>query len=274
MMNSNKHVYAIQLKCSPTLVLDSAFFAIGPTYGALYWSAILCTGFWAITCIQAALDTVHNAMISAGVYVYLVTNFGDFESFFTIIPEVLASAFIQGFFVWRIFQLTRARPIKWLPVAIWVPFALLQIGISIYLIKGLQTPTILTLTSRPIYIISIIYLVTASAVDLTLSLVITLILYRRSSVTRFSSTSSMLKKLILISINNGLWTAIFALLDLILYVIYPTMSLYLIFDYMMCSLYTNTLLANLNARDWMGSTEVSVSSKFIPSRSLQSHDDV
>lgn len=30
------------------------------------------------------------------------------------------------------------------------------------------------------------------------------------------STSSMLKKLIIISINNGLWTAVFALLDLIL----------------------------------------------------------
>ncbi|KIK63375.1 hypothetical protein GYMLUDRAFT_41081 [Collybiopsis luxurians FD-317 M1] len=288
------------------MALDSVPFALGPTYGAYYWSAILCTSFWAITCIQVfiyfmrypkdsrlfkfmvfsiwALDTVHNAMIVAGVYIYLVPNFGDFQSFLTIIPimlleflfQVLASTVTQGFFVWRIFQLTKSSAIKWLPVAIWIPFALLQIALCLsYMIIGLRAPTILTLSSHPIYVVSITYLVAASAVDLTLSLVITLILHRRSSGTQISSTSSMLKKLIIISINNGLWTAIFAILDLILYVVYPTTALYLIFDYMMCSLYTNTLLANLNARDYVASNlvpTVSLPGKSIPSHSSQSQD--
>ncbi|KIK63370.1 hypothetical protein GYMLUDRAFT_466148 [Collybiopsis luxurians FD-317 M1] len=309
------------------MALDSVPFALGPTYGAYYWSAVLCTSFWAITCIQVfiyfkryskdsrffkfmvfsiwyvniiilfllhaisiqlnrALDTVHNAMIVAGVYIYLVPNFGDFNSFLTLIPimlleflfQVLASTVTQGFFVWRIFQLTKSSSIKWLSVAIWIPFALLQIALCVsYIIIGLRAPTILTITSHPIYVVSITYLVAASAVDLTLSLVITLILHRRSSGTQFSSTSSMLKKLIIISINNGLWTAVFALLDLILYVVYPTTALYLIFDYMMCSLYTNTLLANLNARDYMASSlapKVSIPSKSIPSHSSQSQDNL
>ncbi|KAJ3996552.1 hypothetical protein F5050DRAFT_1807662 [Lentinula boryana] len=83
----------------------------------------------------------------------------------------------------------------------------------------------------------------------------TVILYqlRHSELSRYSSTSSALKKLIVISINNGIWTALFAILDLILYVAYPTTTLYLIFDFTMCSLYTNTLLANLNARDYVAS---------------------
>ncbi|KIK52547.1 hypothetical protein GYMLUDRAFT_49851 [Collybiopsis luxurians FD-317 M1] len=290
------------------MALDSVPFALGPTYGAYYWSAILSTSFWGITCIQVfiyflrysndsrffkfmvfslwAFDTVHNAMILAGVYINLVTNFGDFKSFLTInrmlllelLFQVLASTFTQGFFVWRIYHLTKTRLMKWLPAAIWLPFALLQIVLCIvYIVKGLEASTILTLDSHPLFVVSILYLVTASAVDLTVSLVITLMLYQRSSTTPFSSTSSLLKKLIVISINNGLWTAMFALLSLIMYVIYPRAALYVIFDFTMCSLYTNTLLANLNARDYMASnlaTEVSFPSKSIPSRSSQPHDQL
>ncbi|KAJ3737670.1 hypothetical protein DFJ43DRAFT_1045732 [Lentinula guzmanii] len=294
------------------MALDSVPFALGPTYGAYLWSAILCTSFWAITCVQVfiyfmrsskdsklikymilsvwALDTIHEAMIVGSVHVYLVTNFGDFQSFMTVIPtmlleflfQVIASTITQGFFVWRIFQLSthyslwsKVKSMRWLAFAIWVPFGCLQIGLCVlYIVKGLQSPTVLTLVSPFFYNQTIVYLVIASAVDLALSLTITVILYqlRHSELSQYSSTSSALKKLIIISINNGIWTALFAILDLILYVAYPTTTLYLIFDFTMCSLYTNTLLANLNARDYVASclaTEVMMSNNMPASSSLE-----
>jgi len=268
-------------------------FALGPNYGAYYWSAILCTAFWAITCVQLYLyflkynkdsrvfklmalsawflDTVHVVLIIEGVYYYLVTNFGDFDSFIGVewpmliefVFQIIASMLTQGFFVWRLMKVLKSR--KWIPLVGWLPLALLQVGFGlVFLVQGMQTPTIITLTSPMFHVFTITYLVTTCIADLGLSFALTYSLVAWKSEVHFQGSSLALKRLIMISLNNGIWTAAFALLDMILYLIFPTTSLYLIFDFAMCSLYTNTLLANLNARDFVASglqTVVSVPSE-------------
>ncbi|KIK53254.1 hypothetical protein GYMLUDRAFT_49421 [Collybiopsis luxurians FD-317 M1] len=66
--------------------------------------------------------------------------------------------------------------------------------------------------------------------------------------TRFSRTHSLLRRLAILSINTGLWTAIFALLTLILSVALPVTDWYSVSAWPLTALYVNSCLMNLNSR--------------------------
>jgi hypothetical protein len=55
----------------------------------------------------------------------------------------------------------------------------------------------------------------------------------------------------LFTVNAGIWTATFALLSLILLHMFPTTFLSAVFSFPLCSVYCNTLLANLNGRAYI-----------------------
>ncbi|KAG2129845.1 uncharacterized protein EDB93DRAFT_1181676 [Suillus bovinus] len=61
--------------------------------------------------------------------------------------------------------------------------------------------------------------------------------------------SEMIERLIIFSMLSGIWTALFALLDMITYLGFPNTAVHVLFDLPLCSLYCNTLLASLNSRD-------------------------
>ncbi|KAL1675331.1 hypothetical protein EV122DRAFT_218841 [Schizophyllum commune] len=64
--------------------------------------------------------------------------------------------------------------------------------------------------------------------------------------------------------RGGTWTAIFALVTLILYEVDSSSNYYIIFNHSMCSVYSCTLLANLNARHYLrGVGNESISLKII-----------
>jgi hypothetical protein len=61
----------------------------------------------------------------------------------------------------------------------------------------------------------------------------------------------VLQRLTVFAINTGIWTAIFALSTVIFLHLYPSNLLYVVFAIPLCSVYCNTLLANLNARGYI-----------------------
>ncbi|KAI5830783.1 hypothetical protein K523DRAFT_380633 [Schizophyllum commune Tattone D] len=64
--------------------------------------------------------------------------------------------------------------------------------------------------------------------------------------------------------RGGTWTAILALVTLILYELDSSSNYYIIFNHSMCSVYSCTLLANLNARNYLrGVGNKSISLKII-----------
>ncbi|KAG6381783.1 hypothetical protein JVT61DRAFT_389 [Boletus reticuloceps] len=65
---------------------------------------------------------------------------------------------------------------------------------------------------------------------------------------RSISVAHILQRLIVFTINTGIWTACFALLSVILLRIYPRNLRYAMFAIPLCSIYCNTVLANLNVR--------------------------
>jgi len=136
--------------------------AVGPWYGALYFSAILSVAFYGVTCMQTffyyihyqddrlplksfvaiiwVFDTIHQALIISGVYKYLMAGLVDPLSFLTVIPELtwelllstLVSVPTQGFFVYRIYIFSNKSiiaPLVWLPLGLWQLIAtLLYVG--------------------------------------------------------------------------------------------------------------------------------------------------
>ncbi|KIJ06274.1 hypothetical protein PAXINDRAFT_20528 [Paxillus involutus ATCC 200175] len=79
-------------------------------------------------------------------------------------------------------------------------------------------------------------------------------------------TDRMLLRLILVSINTGLWTAVLALLSIILLVSLPATELvYAGVYYPLCTLYSNTFLANLNIRSYIGGGDHSYRFPVVPS---------
>ncbi|KAG9313174.1 hypothetical protein JVU11DRAFT_6628 [Chiua virens] len=65
-------------------------------------------------------------------------------------------------------------------------------------------------------------------------------------------TSRMLQRLIVFAVNTGTWTAAFALTSLILVYASPSTVINTIIGTAVCSVYSNTLLANLNTRESLG----------------------
>ncbi|KIJ06272.1 hypothetical protein PAXINDRAFT_103433 [Paxillus involutus ATCC 200175] len=61
----------------------------------------------------------------------------------------------------------------------------------------------------------------------------------------------------IISIHTVFWTASFAVITVILHALHPSDLLFTATYFPICELYCNTLLANFNARSWVGSNRVS-----------------
>ncbi|PIL27189.1 hypothetical protein GSI_10332 [Ganoderma sinense ZZ0214-1] len=75
---------------------------------------------------------------------------------------------------------------------------------------------------------------------------------------QFSGSRKIIFKLTALTINTGLWTAVFAIFVLVLYIPYQQELYYCAVDFPLAVLYLNSLLANLNAREYVrgGKTDV------------------
>ncbi|KIJ64691.1 hypothetical protein HYDPIDRAFT_111257 [Hydnomerulius pinastri MD-312] len=96
---------------------------------------------------------------------------------------------------------------------------------------------------------------TAAAVDIAIAIAMcTLLAMGRTGFNE--KTDRILLRLIFISLNSGIWTAVFALLSTILLVALPSTEIvYAGVYYPLCTMYYNALLANLNIRAYMRGDE-------------------
>ncbi|KAF8546536.1 hypothetical protein OG21DRAFT_1107881 [Imleria badia] len=94
-------------------------------------------------------------------------------------------------------------------------------------------------------------LAVAAGVDVVIAVFLTFLLLRKRIATGYVSTAHILQRLMLFTVNAGIWTATFALLSLILLHMFPTTFLSAVFSFPLCSVYCNTLLANLNGRAYI-----------------------
>ncbi|KAJ8597499.1 hypothetical protein M405DRAFT_836419 [Rhizopogon salebrosus TDB-379] len=248
-------------------------FPTGTTYGAYFFSTLLCAILWGMSCIQLftyytrlvnsasiasicltrfsvmletidgselfTINTAQTALVVHGAYAYLVTHFGNFLFFDVVLPiswvglllSTIVCVAVQGIFVVKAYRHC-------------VVMSFRNESVTIYFSPSLKG-----------FVIS--YLVVTAFVDTAIAYSIAKSLRKLNRYTVTVATSEMIRRLLIFSVFSGIWTALFAILVMITvipqYLGFPDTAIFAVFDLPLCSLYCNTLLANLNSRD-RGST--------------------
>ncbi|KAI0034412.1 hypothetical protein K488DRAFT_45459 [Vararia minispora EC-137] len=198
-----------------------------------------------------ALDTLHQALISHAVYIYLVKNFFNPLILTTVIWSVVAEVMVngvmallvQGFFVLRIFKLSGRN--LWLSVPV-AAMSLAEFGvITTYVARA--TPFTSYAQALQLKSLSLTVNALTAVTDVAIAAVLCFLLQKsRTGFRRRSDT--LITKLIIFTVNTGLLTSIDAIVSLISYACKPNTFIYICFFFALGRLYSNSLLATLNVR--------------------------
>ncbi|TDL15198.1 hypothetical protein BD410DRAFT_796599 [Rickenella mellea] len=242
------------------------------TMGALFLAVVLAMSLWGAGSVQVyyyfnryrtddwrnktlvlviwALDTMHQGLITHAAYTYLVTWYGQPEKTSFIVPslpwEVVVSAVIcflvQCFLVRRIWHLSRKN--IWLVGGIMLIVVAELIVSMIYVRETIPLKTYAALSK--IANLSRTINARAAVGDVAISAV--LIAQLNSMRTGFRSSETIINRLILFILKTGLLTSLCAIMSLITITVLPSTYVYISFYVTVSRLYTNSLLATLNAR--------------------------
>ncbi|KAJ7153252.1 hypothetical protein C8R46DRAFT_1119854 [Mycena filopes] len=193
------------------------------------------------------VETANTALDMAMMYEPLILGYGQKPVFFPTVfmteplCVVLVSMPIQIFFAWRIHQLTKS---------LWVPAIISVFGVASFaggLWTAIRVQMLREFVKKPLLHNSALLWFLASCVAdilITISLVMTL----TKKKTGFVATDSVLDKIIRMTIQTGMITAIFSILDVVCFMALPHYAVNFVWDLALSKLYSNCLLSTLNAR--------------------------
>jgi len=243
------------------------------TMGALFLGIIISAGLWGTACVQAfhyfsrntqdplwtklmvlivvALVTVHQAVICHAIYCYLVRWYGQVTYLSVIIStysvSLGVSAFIelivQLYFIWRVWRLSG----KNVTLAIFLVSQSLG-GFAVLMVSAVKYARLPSLYALP-SLANLNMSVDALGASCDISISVSLIWLLRRSRPGVAQTDSLVNRLIMFSVNTGLITTVCAFAALVTLAIWPNKYVYVIFFTCVSQLFTNSLLANLNARE-------------------------
>ncbi|KAJ3998939.1 hypothetical protein F5050DRAFT_1104613 [Lentinula boryana] len=215
---------------------------------------------WVLRVLVVAVllfDLIHQILITHTGWVYLVSFSQQPAKLETVIWSLLAEVLFNGltafcvqcFLTYRIWKLSGAK--MWLTTIV-ISFVLSEFGANISshreafaIIAFLRVKTFEQLSAE-LKGLSVTVNAVAVAGDLFIAGILTLLLQR--SKTGFRKSDTMINKLIIFAVNTGGLTSVCAVASLISILAAPTTFIYISFFFSMGRLYTNSLLANLNAR--------------------------
>jgi len=242
----------VQLSYGPMLI--GVFFNM-ILYGVLvgqtltYYQVYRRDPFWIRTFVGYLffVETANTALDMSMMYQALILGYGEklvyFPTVFMTEPlcVVLVSMPIQIFFAWRIHQLTKS---------IWIPAIISVLGVASFA-GGLWTSALVQIlrefAKKPLLHNSALLWFLASCVAdvlITVSLVLTL----TKKKTGFAATDSVLDKIIRTTIQTGMITALFSILDVVCFMRLPHYAVNFVWDLALSKLYSNCLMSTLNAR--------------------------
>ncbi|OAX41855.1 hypothetical protein K503DRAFT_767251 [Rhizopogon vinicolor AM-OR11-026] len=195
-------------------------------------------------------DTAHQILGAVMIWQYLISNFGNYKflsqnnvpQLMTLICSVIVSTIAQLFLTRRIWQLSGRI---WVFPAFLIPASVSQL---VFVSKVLTMTDITTQSFYALTPYATAVYTMAAVTDVSIAVIMcTLLARERRGFKR--RTDVMLARLIILSVNSGLWTAVFALFTAAV-----ATQKNLIFDwpqFCMSPLYCNTILGCLNARDFI-----------------------
>ncbi|KAG2038662.1 hypothetical protein BDR03DRAFT_918286 [Suillus americanus] len=247
---------------------------VGKTFGALFIGVTIAAVLFGLSNVQAfvyfqthggigttfyklaiiclwILDALHLALIVHCVYYYLVSNYANIDALteivwsfkLQIVFEVFIIYGVHVLYLYRIWILSKNQS-RALPITVGI-VTILNSGVAIALMWALyqchvfsdlvkiEWTTFLTLGS-----ITFADFVVASSLCYLLAI----------SRTGFSSTDSLITKLMVYIINTGCLTSICSMAAVITCAVMPTNFIFLAIEFLLAKLYVNSFLALLNAR--------------------------
>ncbi|KAF8154736.1 hypothetical protein B0H34DRAFT_799487 [Crassisporium funariophilum] len=247
--------------------------AFDNTLGSLLVGGLLAMALWGITCVQTynyflsctgdrlylksmvaflwVLDTFDSALNGHILYYYMVSNYANPLAMFTPVWSVIihvaittiSNFVIRAMFISRVFRLSNRN--YWLTG--WIlatSFSDLVVGIVIT-VKAFGIASYLELNTLS----SLLYTTFALGTGSDLSLAVALCWLLRQQRTGFRRTDSLIKVLMMYTVNTGMIVAIDAALGMIMYIVMPNNFIFLGFYLLLSKLYVNAYLATLNARE-------------------------
>ncbi|TFK59065.1 hypothetical protein BDN72DRAFT_851470 [Pluteus cervinus] len=243
------------------------------TLGALLIGGLLAMALWGVTCVQTynyftrgsrdrpafklmigfllALDTFDSTLNGHILYYYMVSHYLDpfalLSPTWSIIIHVAVTSIsnwiVRSMFARRVWRLSNKNIVltTWIMA---ISTADLVVGLFITVKAfGIQSFPDLSKISHIMYL----NFAVSTVSDISLSLALCYLL--RRSRTGFPKTDSILRILMLYTVNTGLLVAIDETVGLITYVTMPDNLIFLGFYLLLSKLYLNSYLAMLNARD-------------------------
>ncbi|KAI9001154.1 hypothetical protein BD414DRAFT_473793 [Trametes punicea] len=208
---------------------------------------------WYIKLLVTAVwttDSIHQALISHSVYWYLITEYGNPVALTLLTKSLVIEVFFNGFTAFFVQSFFAARVYRLSGKKVWLvaPVALLVAGefavTMAYSIKALYLKTFVDLVQ--IKGLSISINAFAAVGDVTIAVILCTILHR--SRTGFSKSNTLINRLMVFAVNTGLLTSVCASLSLITILSLPNTFVYICFFFLVGRLYSNSLMATLNAR--------------------------
>ncbi|OCH90854.1 hypothetical protein OBBRIDRAFT_564020 [Obba rivulosa] len=232
------------------VILNVLFYGIMVTQTFLYFNTYRNDRLWMKLYVSGLFlaDTVNCVFDIWWIYDIVINHFGDFSALetgnwvFATDPAMVGiiATGVQLFFAWRIKVLTNNN---------WIVGTIVVTAMG-SIFGGIATAAAIHFVPEFIEFqkfqaVVIIWLILAAICDTTIT--ITLTLHLRRHRTGFASTDYLLDKIIRITVQNGLITALWAIADLITYLSTPT-GAHLALNFPLAKLYTNSLLSSLNSR--------------------------
>ncbi|KII83895.1 hypothetical protein PLICRDRAFT_179929 [Plicaturopsis crispa FD-325 SS-3] len=218
-------------------------------------------------------DTINVGFDAVYIYNSLVIHFDDIpflakaDWVFGTDPAMtgIIGTLVQLFFAWRVKVLNRRSIYAVIAIVLLaICSCLCSIGTSI----AISMVPNFTEFQR-FKIVVIVWLVCSALCDVIITFA--LVWHLRRHKTGFSATDDIVNRIIRATVQTGLLTAIWASVDLVVFLVNPT-GLHLVFNVPLSKLYTNSLLSSMNARGGWQASSSNRTPSGVDSRSHQAHE--
>jgi len=220
---------------------------------AYYYFSLYPKDQWYLKLLVVTLvlvDATHLSFISHMIYHYLITDYYDHASLQRIIWSIVMEALctgtngglVQTFYAVRAWRLANRN---WALFAFLMTLVIAQVGCGFaWVVLAARMGTYQELLTISPLTITINAISTTADVFIAITLVILL----QRSRTGFRRSDTMITRLIVFVVNTGVLTCLCAIGSLISLITSPKTLIYAAFYYCLGRLYTNSLIATLNAR--------------------------
>ncbi|THU95840.1 hypothetical protein K435DRAFT_755403 [Dendrothele bispora CBS 962.96] len=194
-------------------------------------------------------NALNTAFLAVWLYNVVIVNFGNMDAVFYAdwvfatgaAMTGLIVAQVQLFFAWRVQVLTDSYFMALLAAVPSVVGCFAALVSAVYVRKY---PHIQDFGHIKVWIVT--WLVSETASDLVITTV--LVSYLRRNKQGFRSADQVIDRVIRLTVQTGLATSVIAILDVVLYLVFPTNAIHLLFNLPLNKIYSIMLLSNLNSR--------------------------